>query len=185
MQLYRVASTLFHPYCYAIIKDSAYDDEISKFFGMNLGNKEEIEEISMEFVANKGYTLDNIAKTDYIFSFSALLFSKKFVDTIGDFLKNEMQFFPCKVICQGIALDWYAAQIIRLLPVVDKKASIYRKICRERCLDLAKYRTDIIDPFYIARDDSEISRFVVSDEFRKLCNNNGIMIDFLEANEFE
>ena len=179
LKLYRIDSTLFHPYNGAMIKDISVHKELFSFFRMNCGDKEKIKNIEMEFVAQKGYTLENIAKTDYIFTFSAHLFSKKFVESVGDILKNEIKFFPCKVTCKGIALDWYAAQIIHSFPIIDKELSTYRELTdSELILSDAKYRTDINEQFFIARDSESITYIAVSDLFKTLCVENGLMIGF-------
>lgn len=182
LKLYEIHSTLkSHPDCRAIIKDISLDDKIFAFFIMNQGVEEEIEKTELEFILGKGYTLENIEKTDYIFTFSALLFSKKFVDSIGEILKKEMQFFPCKLICNDVALDWYVAKIIHRFPVVDKELSVYRSLTDgKRILHSAKYRKDIEEQFYVARDSESITYFVVSDLFKNLCEKNGLMINIEE-----
>ena len=147
---------------------------------MNLGNEEKIRKMKMEFIAGKGYTLKNIKKTDYIFTFSAVLFSEKFVNNIGETLKEEMQFFPCKVICNDTTLDWYAAKITHQFPIIDEEMSEYYNSDGEKVLDFAKFRTNIEDKFYIARDYKEITEFVVSDLFKNLCEENELKLDFKE-----
>jgi hypothetical protein len=146
---------------------------------MNRGKEERIREIKLDFVAGAGYGLKNIAKTDYIFTSSALLFSMRFVESVGEILKKEMQFFPCKVICQDVSLDWYAAKIIHYFPFVDKELSTYRTLTDEtKVLKYIKYRKDIEEQFYIATDSENISYFAVSDLFKNLCEENSLMISF-------
>ena len=182
LKLFQIDSTLFHPDNMAMIKnDYSVHKELFLFFNMNRGEEETIKSIEMEFAAGKGYTLKSIAKTDYIDTASASLFSKRFVDSVGEVLKDEMQFFPCKVICKGEAFDWYAARITHTFPIVDKERSTYRDLTDGRLvLSDAKYRTDIDEQFFIARDSEDISYFAVSDLFKILCDENGLMIGFKE-----
>ena len=82
----------------------------------------------MCFVAGKGYTLKNINQTDFINCPTALLFSEKFVKTLGNQLKEELQFIPCNLICEESSLKWYATRIKRRISVIDENASIYRSL---------------------------------------------------------
>jgi hypothetical protein len=177
LKLYHIDSTLFHPDNMAIIKDRSSHKELFRFFKMNQGKDESIKNINMEFVSGKGYTLKNIEKTDYIFTFSAGLFSKKFVDCAGKLLKDEMKFFPCKVICKGVVFDWYAAQVIHLFPIVEKKLSNYDLSSGDVASEVIKYRKDIEENFYTARDSEIITEFVVTDLFKKLCEEKKLLID--------
>jgi hypothetical protein len=177
LKLYHIDSTLFHPNNMAIVKDRSSHKELFRFFKMNQGEEESIKKINMEFVSDKGYTLKNIEKTDYIFTFSAPLFSKKFVDHAGGILKDEMKFFPCKLICRGVALDWYAAQVIHLFPIVDKKLSTYDLSSGDVASEIIKYRKDIEEKFYTARDSEIITEFVVTELFKMLCEENNLLIN--------
>jgi len=177
LKLYHIDSTIFHPDNMAIIKgDYSFHKELFRFFKMNQGEEESIKKINMEFISGKGYTLKNIVKTDYIFTFSAPLFSKKFVHCVGKILKDEMKFFPCKVICKGVALDWYAAQVIHLFPIVDKELSNYDLSSGDVASEVIKYRKDIEEKFYVARDSEIISEFVVTNLFKELCEENNLLI---------
>ena len=180
LTLYEIETTLqSHPDNLAILNEPSYDDEVFSFFMMNRGEKEIIERMKLEFFAGKGYTLKNIVKTDHIYTFSALLFSKRFVESAGEYLSEEMLFFPCKVICMDVAFDWYAAKILREFPIVDKELSKYRTLTDGRpILNFVKYREDIDEQFYIARDNENISYFAVSELFKSLCEKNHLMISF-------
>ncbi len=179
LKLYRINTTLNHPDNMAGIKKN--DDEIYSFFRLDDGDEEKIKRIKLDFFSGTGYTLDNIEKTDYINCPSALLFSKRFVERVGNPLKEEMQFFPCNLICQDIRFEWYAAKIIRRIPIIDREASTYRTLTDgEKILDFVKYRKDIEEHFFIAKDKESITYFVVSELFKDLCEENGLLINFDE-----
>ena len=114
LKLYQINTTLNHPDCMAGLK-KMMDDEIFSLFILDIGNEEKIKRRRLEFVADTGYTLENIEKTDYIFCPSALLFSKRFVEKIGNLLREEMKFFSCRLVCQDVSLEWYAAKIMKFM----------------------------------------------------------------------
>ena len=182
LKIYSISSTLTHPDVYASIKDDALHDDIHSFFVMNRNRgdlEERIRKLDMEFIAGKGYTQGNIVKTDHIPTFSALLFSKRFVDSVGGALKDEMQFFPCRVLCRGASLDWFAARITNRFPIVDKELSTYRTLTDGTpILNNAIYRTGVEEQFHIARDTDSISYVGVTDLFKDLCEQNGLSIGF-------
>lgn len=82
----------------------------------------------------------------------------------------------------GVGLDWYVAKIIRRIPVIDKEASTYRTLAHgDEVINRARYRKDIEETFYIARDVEHSTYFVVSELFMDLCKKNGLIIEFIET----
>jgi len=133
-----------------------------------------------KFTAEQAYTLENIDETDYIEG-ALPLFSKRFVNKVGNVMSKDVLFFPCKLICDGAGLDWYVAKIIRRIPIIDKEASTYLTLSGGyKVIKNARYRKDIEELFYIASDVEEKSRFVVSELFTDLCKENGLFIKFDE-----
>lgn len=181
LKLYKITTTLEeHPDFTARLTKRT--DEIYSFFSFNQGDEEKMKRRRIDFVAGAGYTLENIEKTDYINCSPPLLFSKKFVERIGNELIDEVQFFPCNLICQQVNLDWYAARIMRRSSIIDKEASTYSILSGgEKVIRIAKYRNDIEERFYIARDEENIPYWVVSELFMELCKNNDLSIRFKEV----
>ncbi len=181
LKLYKITTTLEdHPDFTARLRKRT--DEIYSFFSFNQGDVEKMKRRRIDFVAGSGYTLENIEKTDYINCSPPLLFSKKFVETIGNELGEEVEFFPCNLICQQANLNWYAARIMRKIPIIDKESSKYSILSEgEKVIRIARYRKDIEERFFIARDEENIAYWVVSELFMNLCKNNNLLIRFREV----
>lgn len=182
LKLYEIDTTInHHPNCMAGIETAG--ETISASW-LEKGD-EEIERTlqSVKFVAGEAYTLENIEETDFICSvYRALLFSKRFVERVGNTMSEDVMFFPCELICDGVGLDWYVAKIIQRIPIIDKEASTYQTLSGGyKIIIHARYRKDIEEPFYIARDVEVGARFVVSELFMDLCKENGLLIKFIEA----
>ena len=77
---------------------------------------------------------------------------------------------------------WYAARIMRKIPIIDKEASTYSILSGgEKVIRIAKYRKDIEERFFIARDEENIPYWVVSELFMELCKSNELLIRFREV----
>jgi len=178
LKLYMITSALegYMDYTAKVNKNAR---DVFLFFTMDRGNEEQIQRRQLEFVAGEGYNLENIVKTDFIYCPIALLFSEKFVEKVGDVLKEELQFFPCKLICKEKSLDWYIAKIIRRIPMIDREASTYTTLTDgEKVLEFPKYRRDVEEKFFIARDTENIAYYVVSEQFKNLCTENELLIGY-------
>ena len=182
LKIYQIDTTINNPDNMAGYQKNDGED-IYSFFRLDMGDEDIIKKKKMIFIAGNGYTKQNIGKTDYIFCPCALLFSERFVKKVEAVLINELQFIPCKIMCQGDTYEWYAARIIRRLPLIDKEASTYITLSEgEKIYDIIKYRTNIEDNFFIAKDVDSITDFAVSELFRELCVKNELNINFKKVN---
>lgn len=183
LKLYAISTVILHPY--AVVGFHKPASDIENFFDLNIGNEEKIKRRNLEFIADEGYTLENIRDTDYLFCIPGLMFSKRFIEVFKNVLKDDVKIFPCKLNCQGeILLDWFIVQVLRRIPIIDKEKSIYQTLTDgSEILDFAKYKEDISEPFYIARDTESVADFVVSELFKDLCEKNNLKIGFREANK--
>lgn len=183
LKLYKIATVIHHPY--AIVGFHKPASDLSEFFNLNIGNEEKIKRRNLEFIADEGYTLENIGKIDYLNCVTGLLFSKRFVEVFKDILKNDVKFFPCKINCQGeILLDWYVVQVSRRISIIDREKSIYRTLTDgSETIDFPKYKENIFETFYIARDTEYVAYCAVSELFKNLCEDNNLKLDFREANK--
>ena len=68
LKLFRIRTTIHHPYNGAMIDtcDEKTYDLLYNFFCLDKGEEREIIKKGLIFVAQKGYTLKNIDKTDFI-----------------------------------------------------------------------------------------------------------------------
>lgn len=182
LKLYEIDTTInYHPDCTARIETAG--EKISPSW-LEEGDEEIKKTLqSVKFVAREAYTLANIEETDYIRSvYRALLFSKRFVERVGNAMSEDVLFFPCELICDGVGLDWYVAKIIRRIPIIDKEASTYQTLSGGyKIIAHARYRKDIEEPFFIASDVEKGTHFVVSELFMDLCKKNGLLIKFIET----
>lgn len=177
LKLYRINTMINHPDNMAGFYKE--DKDIYEFFKLNKGNEEKILKRELNFVAGQGYTLNNIDDTDFISCPTALLFSEKFIKTLGCQLEQDMQFIPCKLICENRSFKWYAARIKRRVSVIDEKASVYRKLMDgQKVIKFARYRKDVNVSFFIAEDTIYTSYYVVTELFKELCEKNNIYIKF-------
>lgn len=177
LKLYRITTKINHPDNMAGFYKN--DKDVYDFFKLNKGDEKMIRKRDLSFVAGKGYTVKNINDTDFINCPTALLFSEKFVNLLGNELEQELQFIPCNLLCENTAFKWYAARIIRKVSVIDKEASIYRKLVDgQKIIKFVRYKKDINIPFFIAEDTEYSSYYVVTDLFKELCENNNILINF-------
>lgn len=177
LNLYRISTVINHPDNMAgFYKD---EKEIYEFFKLNSGEEESIKKRDLTFVAGKGYTLSNIADTDFISCPIALLFSEKFVTSLGAYLKDNLQFILCKLLCGNNSIRWYAARIKRRISVIDEELSVYRKLVDgQKIIKFPRYRKNVETPFYIAEDIKYTSYYVVTELFKELCESNNINIKF-------
>lgn len=182
LKLYKIDTTInYHPDCTARMETAG--GKISSSWLEE--NDEEIKKTlqSVKFVAREAYNLENIGETDFIRSvYRALLFSERFVEKVGNAMSEDVMFFPCKLICDGVGLDWYVAKIKRRIPIIDKEASTYQTLSGGyKIIAHARYRKDIEEPFFIASDIENGTHFVVSELFMDLCKQNGLLIKFIET----
>ncbi|WP_175030457.1 hypothetical protein [Burkholderia lata] len=131
-------------------------------------------------VAQHGYTRTNIVTTDYVSASVRIpIFSIRFRDLLGKRLSQELEFIPCLIKCENDSFPFFAGRTLKTLPLVDPGKSQYRKLASGTSILLkAAYRDPPETGFLICRDVESRGRFVVSDEFRKLCGLYSLNIEF-------
>lgn len=131
-------------------------------------------------VAQAGYTAANLPTTDFIAASQRVpVFSKRFVETLGDALASDLEFAPCVIECEGQPFEAYAGRIRQSLSLVDASRSEYRKLVSGGTTLLkAVYRSTFDAEFLIARDTESRARYVASERFKTLCEAQGLRIEF-------
>ncbi len=184
LKLYIIDTTIRHEDDMAGIKKEFRT--LYSFFRLGVGDEKKIKKMQLNFFAGKGYKITNIEKTDYIFCPVAPLFSCRFVEKVGQLLKDDITFYPCSLTCQDQRLNWYAAKINRSIPLIDTDKSIYKMLDDDvKLLEKESYREDISEIFYIAKDERHQSRFFVSELFKNLCDENNLHINFKQVSPME
>ncbi|RQR81941.1 hypothetical protein DIE11_12445 [Burkholderia sp. Bp9012] len=177
MNIYSIRTTVQHEN--AIVDFQGDTDAISDLLIYGRGDLHRMT-VPLRATAQAGYTAGNIASTDYIAaSIRVPVFSTRFQELLGESLSDEIEFIPCLVECDGQTFRFFAGKIEKTLPVVDTERSMYRKLASGTSMLLrAVYRTSFESRFLICRDASSRGRFVVSSDFKRLCDQNGMNIEF-------
>ena len=179
MAFYELFTTVWHPD--AMIDISKNDHQIFDFFVSCMGNENFLKSTKLTAKAQNGYTRSNIMTTDYLnASISVPVFSKHFVDVLGEKVKEDVDFFECFVQCQGEEFLFYVGKVKKFIPTLidQEKSSTMTLAGGKRILKRAVFNKRVITPFFLARDMEFKTRWVVSDEFRALVNANKLAINF-------
>ena len=77
-------------------------------------------------VAGKGYTYNQILKLDFLNCIIPIpIFSCKFVKKYNELLKEELQFFPCKIKIKDKTVDFFLGRIIKSDNILDLQEVIH------------------------------------------------------------
>jgi hypothetical protein len=145
------------------------------------GNGSFLEYVDLRARAQSGYRASDLEEIDYVESTSPVpIFSKRFVDLIGQTLEDELVFHPCVIECEGSDYEFFAARTLLRLDLVDAARSSSRPLpdggtSLTKLAYLDESRTD----FHIARDRNEVFDLVVTDAMRSLCETHDLNMDFL------
>lgn len=178
LKLYRIDSAIVHPDNY--VKYKKDPKELRKFFGLGKGDAEKILRMKIFFDAGEAYDASNIILTDYINSPVAPLFSKRAVEIIKDRVCDEALFVPVMIRCSGECYEWYACRIDKRVKLINEETSVFRELTDgTKIISLARYRTDIEEDFYMAKDIDYNDVLIMSQSFKRICDENNLNIRFL------
>lgn len=129
-------------------------------------------------VAGKGYTYNQILKLDFLNCIIPItIFSCKFVKKYNELLKEELQFFPCKIKIKDKTVDFFLGRIIKSDNILDLQRSGSRTLTDGSSLpDTPFFYQTRCDNFYILRDCSFKSHYIVSKYFANLCKEFNIEV---------
>ena len=133
------------------------------------------------FIAQEGYTPDNISQTDFIQTIPKMpLFSERFVHKLGEHLEQELAFFPAKLKVRDKEFKYFLGKIKPLLALVDFEQSDFYEIDGEQFIDYPPVFLDNIEGFeYCAKERSDPLVWVFTEKFKELVIANNLNIAFL------
>lgn len=130
----------------------------------------------------EGVKASALPKLDYLPSFGGVpLFSPAFVRTLGEQLKDEVEFHPCTVICEQVPYEFFVARLLRRLPLLDYPAS---GMIEGGPRFQANYlRRDLEPDFFLAREQHELKCyvFIASERFKAMVEQHKLGIGFEAA----
>lgn len=176
MSFYYLSSAVSNPSSYVNLKQTEIG--IEEFITYNKGYYKE----EAIFIAQEGYTLKNIKKTDYIETIPGMpLFSKRFAEKLYEDLKDEMEFFPAKLRIAETELRVYLGKIKTAVPLINMEKSDTYEIAGRKFIEFpAVLLKDITGFQFCAKDIKYNSTKVFSEAFKELVAAHQLNIEFTE-----
>lgn len=164
------------------IKEKDYE-EYYNYFIEGLNDRKFLEHQKLVFTAQQGYNSNNIEKIDYLkCSSSVPIFSQQFVEILQDKLRQDMEFIPCKVICDNISYDFYVGRILNFIQLIDKEKSEYYELSEgEKIMDIPVFSSSVNTDFYIARDSEEKNLYAITDKMKEVLIEHNFNIKLKEV----
>ncbi|MDO5073247.1 MAG: hypothetical protein Q4D63_02485 [Neisseria animaloris] len=177
MNLYKIYSMIDNEAAYADLKQT--DGIIDDFIVYDDGDYKE----EAIFIAQEGYNLNNILQTDYIQTIpKMLLFSEQFKKKLCNLLKEELDFFPAKLMVQNQEFKFYLGKIKKAVPLVDMEKSNFYEIDGEKVIDYPPVFLKNVSGFeYCAKEETDDLIWVFSEKFKDLVLSNNLKIEFQPA----
>ncbi|MWP50398.1 MULTISPECIES: hypothetical protein [unclassified Gilliamella] len=151
------------------IKEKYYE-KYYNYFIEGFNDRRFLEHKKLVFTAQQGYNSNNIVKIDYLKCSSPVpIFSQRFVKTLHNKLSQDIEFIPCKVICNNIIYDFYVGRILNFIQLIDKEKSEYYELSEgEKIIDIPVYSSSVNMDFYIARDSEEKNLYAITDKMKEM-----------------
>lgn len=133
------------------------------------------------FIAQEGYTPDNISQTDFIQTIPKMpLFSERFVHKLAEHLEQELAFFPAKLKVRDKEFKCFLGKIKPSLALVDFEQSDFYEIDGEQFIDYPPVFLENIEGFeYCAKERSDSLIWIFTEKFKELVIANNLNIAFL------
>jgi len=170
-----VSSSSNHSYVEFINQERRIID----FFILDKGNDKFLNFTQIVFQAQKGLNLNSIKSFDYLEGFMDVhIFSENFKNTLEEILRNEIVFYPCKILCDGEKIDFYIAKFINYLDTINREKSEYSTYSDGvEKLETPVFKSEI-DFSYAVRDINEPTISLVSKKFVDLSEKHNFRIKF-------
>jgi hypothetical protein len=110
------------------------------------------------------------------------IFSNHFFDKFSKLLSSDVEFYPLEIRCKNLTKQFYLAKIIRYENWIDFDKSEQREITKGIKL-LSHPITPVVlqENFYFLRDSIVKNRWIVSEKFKNLVEENGMKLKFVNA----
>lgn len=137
---------------------------------------------NIKLIAQRNLTNEQITKADFLDAIINIpIFSDRLVKKLQDKLSGDVLFYPCSVNQSHI---FYIGKILKSLKIIDCSNSKYIPLSNPNDPPIL-FEPKFISPqsdFFIARDITESTRYVVSDKFKNLIESEGFEINFKKVN---
>lgn len=136
-------------------------------------------------IAQEGLSEETVLNSDYLpCNMSIPIFSERAKSALEREISDEVKFYPLMIDVNGKKINFVICKTLKYFSIIDSDASHYRTL-RDGTAILTQpvFKRDIGEEFHIARDIKEKQVVVVSEKFRKHCDENGLLIDFIEAKQ--
>ena len=133
--------------------------------------------------AQHGITKKIAEEIDYLPAFVSIpLFSQRASKIILEEC-DGIDFIPCCILVDGAQFDFFIGRIHQFLPLINHEASNQA----ERLSPLAPIiiNSEIKRSFFLARDTEDRTKIICSNEFRELCIERKLNIDFHKFEDLE
>ncbi|WP_289064391.1 DUF1629 domain-containing protein [uncultured Zobellia sp.] len=175
--MFKLNVALFNEYRYLEFVNQ--QNNIINFFTLNKGNDTFLNYTDIIFNAQKGFNLKNIRSFDYLEGFMDIhVFSERFKNSLETILKDEIIFYPCKVLCEDEKITFYIAKFIKYMDIINEEISEYSTFSDgAKKLEKPVFKEGI-NFNYAVRDSNELIISVVSNKFVELSKKNNFKISF-------
>lgn len=133
--------------------------------------------------AQHGITKKIAEEIDYLPAFVSIpLFSQRASKIILEEC-DGIDFIPCCILVDGAQFDFFIGRIHQFLPLINHEASNQA----ERLSPLAPIiiNSEVKRSFFLARDTEDRTKIICSNEFRELCIERKLNIDFHKFEDLE
>lgn len=112
-----------------LVELSGSYQNMQNYFILNIDNDKFIQNAPLRGIAQDGFTPKLLLNADYLDDVrmgNIPIFSKKFVEALGDKLQEYIEFYPCLIYLHDVEYPFYLARIKNRLSVIDEQKSGYR-----------------------------------------------------------
>ncbi|MDQ9011139.1 hypothetical protein RFI36_15580 [Acinetobacter gerneri] len=168
MKFFNMLTTFKAEPCLLDVQDP--QNILFKFFILNLNDELNKVKMPIRLYAQEFYNFKNIRDFDYFQATENFpVFSKKAKDILEKYLIDQMDFYPCTIIVDQHKIEAFIGKI-----------KIYKKLFNRVNDFKIEFIGNNIDNDFIIRDSEMEHLYVVTENFKKKCEDNNLAILFKE-----